>query len=380
MKKFVGIDFAKEKFDVVMISSEYVKDHSCEHDVFDNSKEGYERLLKWVKARSPKTSSENVVFCGEDTGVYSRPASEFLTNKGYKVCLENAYRIKMSSGLMRGKNDRQDALMIAEYAMRHEDKLEAYAGQNPSLKTLDILFKQRRLVVKQSTELKGKLESLMFGRGDKESLIATLDKYCVIKEGGISLKTDKLAKLNLGDMAIVQSLATLKIYDWQLSELDRQLKEAVKQDDGIRENFDIITSIPGIAMQNAVALLVYTDNFKQFGYDARKLASFYGVAVFGKESGSSVYSSPHTSHLANKQLKSLLTQAALIAIVHCEPLRTYYNRLLLKGKKKPVVLNNVKNKLLHMVMAMVRNKTKYDAEAYGKSANLHNTQMTPEFF
>ena len=35
-------------------------------------------------------------------------------------------------------------------------------------------------------------------------------------------------------------------------------------------------------------------------------------------------------------------------------------RLMGRGKKKMVALNNVKNKLLHMVTAMVKNGQKYD--------------------
>jgi len=375
MKIFIGIDFAKEKFDAALIAADSAKGEPIEYGVFENNDKGIRKMLKWVKDTHPKSKREDLVFCGENTGVYSRPVAEFLSSKGYKICIENAYRIKQSSGLIRGKNDRKDAAIIADYILRHEDEAAEFKSEKPVLKNLDTLFKQRRFLVKQASETKCKLESLDFEAGRKYELSATLDKYCIIKGSRLTLKFDKLASLSVSDTAVVECLAMLKIYEWQTDELDRKMKETIEEDDDVKENFDIITSIPGVALQNAVAMILCTDNFEKFGFDARKLACYYGVAVFGKESGTSVYAPPHTSHLANKQLKSLLTQAAVVSVTHCKPIRAYYSRLIAKGKKQQVVLNNVKNKLLHMIMSMVRHRTKYDEDAYGKSAKTYNTQI-----
>lgn len=380
MKNFIGIDFAKEKFDVALITSEFTANHQVEHGVFDNNKDGFRDFLKWVKGKYPKAKTDDLLFCGENTGVYSRDLSEFLVRKGYPMYLENAYRIKQSSGLIRGKSDRQDALMIAEYILRNPDKAMPYRAKSTVLVELDKLFKQRRFLVKQNTEIECKLHSIDFGSSNRKSLQGRLDKYCLVKDNRITVKLDKAGKLGIDEMLTINLLTMLEINKMQIAELDRKMTEVIKQDESLLENYEIIISIPGMALQNASALLVYTENFERFGYNARKLASFYGVAVFGKQSGSSVHSGPHTSHLSNRMLKSLLHQAALAAIHHCEPIRGYYARMTGKGKNKQIVINNVKNKLLHMVMSMIRNKTKYDANAYGHSAELYNTQMTPEFF
>ena len=103
MKNFIGIDFAKEKFDVALITSEFTANHQVEHGVFDNNKDGFRDFLKWVKGKYPKAKTDDLLFCGENTGVYSRDLSEFLVRKGYPMYLENAYRIKQSSGLTRGR-------------------------------------------------------------------------------------------------------------------------------------------------------------------------------------------------------------------------------------------------------------------------------------
>ncbi|MBQ9509839.1 MAG: IS110 family transposase, partial [Bacteroidales bacterium] len=56
----------------------------------------------------------------------------------------------------------------------------------------------------------------------------------------------------------------------------------------------------------------------------------------------------------------LLTQAALASIQFCTQMAIYYLRLVEAGKKKPVAVNNVKNKLLHTITAMVRKQEMYN--------------------
>ena len=106
--------------------------------------------------------------------------------------------------------------------------------------------------------------------------------------------------------------------------------------------------------------MVYTDNFCRFDFNSRKIACYYGVAPFGRQSGSSVNTPPHVSPFANKLIKALLTQAALASVNFCPQMAMYYHRLVKAGKRKPVAVNNVKNKLLHIITAMVRKGEKYN--------------------
>ena len=156
-----------------------------------------------------------------------------------------------------------------------------------------------------------------------------------------------------------------------IAELDRTIKECdfmidrlIDSDEELKANYRIVTSIKGIARQNGACLLIYTNNFSRFDMDARKIACYYGVAPFGKESGTSVHSPAKTSHFANKLIKSLLTQGANIAKMFNPEIRTYYDRLIKRGKHKSVALNNVKNKLLRIIVALVRDKTTYDPKTF----------------
>ena len=82
-------------------------------------------------------------------------------------------------------------------------------------------------------------------------------------------------------------------------------------------------------------------------------------------------------HFANKLIKSLLGQAAQIARIHNPEIREYYERLRTKGKKHSVAINNVKNKLLRIIVALVKKRTFYDSESYKFYRDRLNAQFKP---
>ena len=58
----------------------------------------------------------------------------------------------------------------------------------------------------------------------------------------------------------------------------------------------------------------------------------------------------------------MLTQAALAAVNFNPIMAGSYMRLVVRGKKTQVALNNVKNKLVPLVTAMVRNRQTFTPE------------------
>ena len=61
-------------------------------------------------------------------------------------------------------------------------------------------------------------------------------------------------------------------------------------------------------------------------------------------------------------LKSLLTQAARITVRWEPKFRQYFEQLISRGKHQGVALNNVKNKLIHVITALAVSKEKYNQE------------------
>ena len=94
--------------------------------------------------------------------------------------------------------------------------------------------------------------------------------------------------------------------------------------------------------------------------DGKKLACYCGVAPFEYRSGTSVYGQPGTSSFANKVLKQDLHLASMSAIRHHPELREYYKRKREEGKGKMTILNAIRNKLLHRIVAVVKRGTPYE--------------------
>ena len=336
MKKlFVGIDFSKEKIDVAIIFAEGLTETSMRvSNEFKNSVSGYKQLVKWVEESSNETEPSLWLFCGENTGDYSKPLCNFLYGRGFDMWLENAKSIKDASGIRRLKSDRADANMIAEYAMRNYDKAIIYEPLSESLSQLRELFLYRQMVVRHRC-------SFQVRRGEKRLNMEKSPVKTMISQSGRHIVTE----LNK-----------------EIEKIDKRISELIDSDYELAQVFNIVTSIPGIGTQNAVCLMVYTDNFRRFNFDSRKIACYYGIAPFGRDSGTSVHTDPHVHYMANRQIKAMLSQAALSAARFNPVIASYYSRLIAKGKKRQIALNNVKNKLVHIVTAMVRNKQLFDKD------------------
>lgn len=337
MKKFfIGIDFAKEKFDAAIIEACGLKEFGTrQFGTFPNDSKGYRQFMKWVKGIAGTTVEEECLFCGEDTGSYSLGLSKWLYGNGYDMWIENAYVIKHSNGIQRIKTDRADASMIAEYAWRHQDKAVPFEPLSDSLTQLREVFLYRHKLVQQRVAMEVRKQ-------DKEA----------------SDKTRALSFINRKSKHLIAEI------DKAIKECDAMIDRIIESDDELKENYAIVTSIKGVARQNGACLLIFTNNFKRFDMNARKIACYYGVAPFAKESGSSVHTPARTSHFANRLIKSLLSQAAQIARIFNPEIKEYYDGLIKRGKKHSVALNNVKNKILRIIVALVKKKTMYDPESY----------------
>ena len=245
---FIGIDFSKEKLDVAVITAVGLSETAQrECYEFKNSGSGFRQLVKWVERNSNGIATSSWLFCGENTGDYSKPLCNFLYGKGYDIWLENAKSIKDASGIRRLKSDRADALMIAEYAMRNYDKAFMYEPLSASLSQLRELFLYRQMVIRHRC-------SFQVRRGEKRLAMEKSPVKTMISQSGRHI----VSELNK-----------------EIEKIDKRIAELIDSEEELKEIYHIVTSVPGIGCQNAVCLMVYTDNFRRFNYDARKIACYY---------------------------------------------------------------------------------------------------------
>lgn len=320
----VGIDISKMSIDVALIDT---RSHSMNSSVFGNDSEGYQKLKRWLKQQGSECG-EQVLFCMEHTGIYTRNIVKYLLKRGCKVWLESSLHIKRSMGLVRGKSDKIDAERIAKFAMDHQREAKLIKLSHPTLTRLKDLMKTRVRLQKSLHSQQVAVDELT--------------------------KVDKKAGREIESM----SRDAIKGLEKSLLKVEAKMEELVSIDKHLRALYELITSVKSVGKVLAVDLIVYTEGFTRM-LDNRKLACYCGVAPFEYRSGTSIYSKPGTSSFANKQLKHHLHMCAMNAIRCHKELKEYYIRKTEEGKSKMSALNAVRNKLLHRVVAVVKRGTPY---------------------
>ena len=96
---------------------------------------------------------------------------------------------------------------------------------------------------------------------------------------------------------------------------EKLIESLIKQDISLSINYKLMNSVKGIGLVNAVLILVATANFTLFD-DARKFGCYCGVVPFEYSSGTSVRGRTRVSHMANKKIKTALTQAAQNSVMY----------------------------------------------------------------
>ena len=327
--QFIGVDISKDTLDAAVYPA---KDKKMDFLHFDNTQKGLTVMMSWLKRRGIKTTE--MVICAEHTGVNTNPLIEFADKKGLALSLNSPLDIKHSMGIARGKNDVIDASRIAEYAYSHKDKLKLYEKPSDNIKKLQYLLTERRQYMRQRTALIN-LDCAMgkYGTSETRSRSESAKKHC-----------EKLVK---------------KVED--------QMLAIIYSDPDVKRNYDLISSVKGIGLINAINTIVYTNNFKSFE-TPRRYACYIGVAPFDHTSGTSVKGRTQVSKICRTQQKAELSMAARSAIVSDPGLRKYYLRKMKeKGGGKNahgVVLNAVKFKIILRMFAVVRSGEPYKVLNY----------------
>lgn len=315
----VGIDVSKKTLDAICHRAQV-------HAVFSNDIKGYKSLLKWV-FKVVKTNK--VFYCFENTGYYSLKLAIYLDAQGLVYVEESPLKIKRSSGIIKEKNDRLDAAIIARYAWLYKDELEFSSVKSVSHLELGRLLALRDQLVRNRAGLKGTLKEL-------QALLS-------------SPTTD------VGCISLYRSIAYLKK---QIEGIESRITNIITSDLAMSKNYGLLTTMRGIGFVLASQLIYHTANFTRFR-SWRAFSSYCGTAPFEHSSGTSVHRRKQCHYLGDRKMKSLLSMASVSAIQHDSELRLYYKRKVAEGKDKMIAINNVRNKLLARAFAVVKRGTPY---------------------
>lgn len=325
MKHFIGCDVSKETLDfgVFIPKSDYRK---FPHIKVSNTPKGYKEVVSWLRKQGIKSSE--MVIAMEHTGYYSTIFAEWLYAKNIVYTMLHPLAVKNSFCNGRNKTDKVDAQYIADYVYTQREKLSKSTPEPLEIKELRQLMNERQIVVKAKT---------MF-----------VNMY--------KCQTDKSVRARIQ--------RTVKVLREQIKQQEKDLQDRVYRNESIRRNFDLLMSISGIGIVNAVTTIIATSNFTRF-QTARQYAKFCKVSPLQFESGISVRGGTHVPTQGHSELKSLLTIAAQSAIRHNSQLQAYYERKRAEGKSHGCVMNAVKFKLIERMFCVIKRGTPYvNTESY----------------
>jgi transposase len=319
-KQIIGVDVSKEKLDVVIHQSH-------QHFIVGNNTTGFVNLLETIFKFS-KCDKQDLLFCFENTGRYSKMLSVFLHSQEILFVMVPALEIKRSLGMTRGKNDKVDAGRIARYAYEKRDRLVPTVLPGEKIDQLKSLLSLREKLVKHRTAYKNGIKDLEDCYREGENTIIRN-----IQQRLISALND------------------------EVSYIENEIANVIDTDPLMDVNFKLITSVRGIGKVLGSYLIAFTDNFTSF-LDARSFACFAGTAPFANSSGM-ITGKPKVHPYANKQIKALLNMAAMSAIQYKGEYQEYYKKRIETGKNKMSTLNIIRNKILFRAFAVVKRGTPY---------------------
>jgi transposase len=323
---FIGIDVSKSTIDVAVINDLIVD--RIDHNKFSNSEAGVKELFDWLN-RTIDFDKYKPIFCMETTGLYCYTLTDQLHQREIPIWIENSVQIKRSMGMVRGKDDKTDAIRIAKYAAKNQDRIRLWKPLREVIEKIKHLATLRDRLVQTQKRLQTPVEELKAAGND--NMAALLEK---------------------------NMRKSVQAIDKDLLKIESEILTLINKDESLRKLYTIITSVVGIGFVTAVNLIIHTNEFTSLN-DARKLACYCGVAPFAYESGSSIRGKTRVHYMANKKLKSNLHMGSLTAIKLDYDLKHYYERQVAEGKNKMSVLNAVKCKMLARVVACVNNQRIY---------------------
>lgn len=322
MKNYVdviGIDVSKLTLDAYMHKE-------GEYAVFTNNRKGFIKLLVWSKKKYRKTP---IFYCFENTGNYSLKLAAFLSDKSIDYVEENPLLIKRSVGIVRGKTDKLDSVMIARYAWLHREELSLGNVRGIALQELGRLLALREQFVRNRTGLMNSLKELT-------SLLS-------------SPSTDTCCK---------SVRCSISYLSKQILKIENRINKLIRTEASLYKNYKLLQTMRGVGLVLGSQLLYHTSNFKRFK-TWRQFSSYCGTAPFEYSSGTSIHKPKRCHHIGDRKMKTLLSLASISAIQHDSELKLYYRKKIEEGKPKMVALNNVRNKLLSRAFAVVKRGTPY---------------------
>ena len=296
---YVGVDVSSETLQVRLME----KDLS-----FSNDTKGIKKLIKILSTVS------NVCVVCEATGGYETLLKNALQKASIALCIMPPHRTHAFSKAMgqKAKTDEEDAKMLALFGEKFTP--DPALPLNSEEEQLKALGRIRLQVMKSYVAAKLRLKKW-------------LDSY---------------SKHFLNQ--------TIKFLSKQLEQIDQKMRELIEKVPSLKNKADRLLQIQGVGFITAAAMLAYIPELGTL--DDRSITSLSGLAPRNRDSGK--YVGKRFIGGGRSQVRYSLYMSAITAVIYNPVLKTYYERLVQRGKNKKVALVAVMRKLIILMNRVLK--------------------------
>lgn len=290
---------------------------------YSNRFEGYENLLRDLA----RFDADALLFCVENAGVYTERICYFLEERGYQVALVDPLRVSRTSRDPGHKNDELDSEKIAQYGLRYPDKLSLWKPNEEAVEQVRVLLRTREQFVKQRTASKNLLTSL------KRKPVQTPSANETISD-------------------------TIEHLGQQIGRIEKEISRLIAQHPAMAKGTTLVRSVKGAGLLMAAHIAVLSKGFSHT-LNYTTTASYLGISPREYDSGKTIHRRPRSRQHGPAMMRKLLHLSARSMVVNDQKSKEYYIRKQAEGKPRQLILNNIANKQLRVICAVLRTRRPY---------------------
>lgn len=317
MSGFIGIDVAQSDF---VVAREGIAGSRS----YPNADRGFRDVIKELSHDGAGSSRAELIVL-ESTGGYERRLVAALGGAGLPVVVVNPRQVRdyaKSTGQL-AKTDEIDAHILADFAAKIRPDLKPLATEEQE-ELRDLLTRHEQLVHMLVTEKTRLLQAEGQGR----------------------------------HMLRKKIKSHIKFLERELVMLDSDLDGTLKKSEIWREKDDLLQSVPGIGKVTSRILLGLLPELGTVS--AGEVAKLVGLAPFNHDSGK--FRGRRRIGGGRARVRAVLYMATLVATRYNPAVKDWYQRLLGAGKPKKLALVACMRRLLVVLNAMVKTKTRWQAQ------------------
>lgn len=306
---FIGIDVSKAQLDI------FVRPLANRESV-GNEAAGIKTLVERARKLKP------ALIVLEATGGVERAVTRALASAELPVVVVNPRQVRdfaKATGQL-AKTDTIDAEVLARFA----------EAVRPALRPLP-------------DELSLELRALIARRRQITEMIVAESNRLSAASKSVSKRID----------------AHIRWLEAELERADKDLDQSISQSPIWRENEDLLRSVPGIGPVISRTLLAELPELGKL--NRKQIAALVGIAPLNRDSGS--LRGRRTIWGGRASVRAVLYMAALVASRRNAVIRTFYRHLRTAGKAPKVALVACMRKLLTIINAMIKHKTRWSETA-----------------